>query len=125
MPRRARVFVEGGLYHVYNRFARGEDIFADAQEAMEFLELLMALKRRDGLTVFGWCVMSNHYHMAVRTSVIPLSRTLRTLQGGFSRAFNRRWRRTGPVWQSRYKAGLVDEQSYLEQLIRVEIRSGF
>jgi hypothetical protein len=37
MPRRRRVFVEGGIYHVYNRFARGADLFADPEEAIEFL----------------------------------------------------------------------------------------
>ena len=40
MPRRPRVLIEGGLYHVYNRFARGEDVFADPEEAIEFLGLL-------------------------------------------------------------------------------------
>ena len=36
MPRAPRVLIEGGLYHVYNRFARGEEIFADPEEAIEF-----------------------------------------------------------------------------------------
>jgi REP element-mobilizing transposase RayT len=52
--------VEGGLYHVYNRFARGEDVFADPEEAVEFSELLRELKRRDDLQVLGWCLLSNH-----------------------------------------------------------------
>jgi REP element-mobilizing transposase RayT len=117
MPRRPRVIIEGGLYHLYNRFARGEEIFADPEEAVEFLELLRALKKRDDFVVYAWCLMSNHFHVAVRTSAIPLSRTMRTLQGGYSRAFNRRWRRTGPLWQSRYQARLVDDQRYFDQLL--------
>jgi hypothetical protein len=48
MPRNPRVFVEGGLYHVYNRFARGEGVFADPEEAVEFVELLREVKGRDG-----------------------------------------------------------------------------
>lgn len=40
MPRRPRVFVEGGIYHVYNRFASGEPVFSDPDEALEFIELL-------------------------------------------------------------------------------------
>ena len=47
MPRRPRVLIEGGLYHVYNRFARGEDVFADPEEAIEFLGLLRKVKRRE------------------------------------------------------------------------------
>ncbi len=40
MPRRPRVFVEGGIYHAYNRFASGEPVFSDPDEALEFIELL-------------------------------------------------------------------------------------
>lgn len=117
MPRAPRVFVEGGLYHVYNRFARGEEIFSDPEEAAGFLDLLRDLKKRDDLQVFAWSLLSNHYHLAVRTSAVPLSRTMRTLQGGFSKAFNRRWGRTGPLWQSRYQARVVDSQQYFDQLV--------
>jgi putative transposase len=117
MPRRPRVLLEGGLYHVYNRFARGESVFGDPEEAIEFVELARVVKKRDGLTVFAWALLSNHFHMAVRTSAVPLSRTLRRLQGGYSKAFNRRWRRSGPLWQSRYQAKLVEDQRYFEQLM--------
>ena len=109
--------IEGGLYHVYNRFARGEGVFADPEEAIGFVELLRELKNRDGLRIFAWCLLSNHYHLAVKTSPVPLARTFRTLQGVFARAFNRRWARSGPLWQSRYQARLIDSQMYLEQLI--------
>jgi putative transposase len=117
MPRAPQILVEGGLYHVYNRFARGEEIFADPEEAIEFLDLLRDLKQRDDLQIFAWSLLSNHYHLAVRTSAVPISRTMRTLQGGFSKAFNRRWGRTGPLWQSRYQARLVDSQRSFDQLV--------
>lgn len=117
MPRGRRVLVEGGLYHVYNRFARGEGVFSDPEEAMEFAELLREVKQRDGLTVFAWALLSNHFHIAIRTSAIPLSRSMQRLQGGFARRFNRRWRRSGPLWQSRYQARMIDSQEYFEQVI--------
>lgn len=61
MPRAPRILVEGGLYHVYNRFARGEEVFADPEEAIAFLDLLRELKQRDDLQVLAWCLLSNHY----------------------------------------------------------------
>jgi hypothetical protein len=61
MPRAPRILVEGGLYHVYNRFARGEEVFSDPQEAIEFLGLFRDLKQRDGLQVLAWSLLSNHY----------------------------------------------------------------
>jgi putative transposase len=117
MPRRPRVFVEGGIYHVYNRFARGAEVFSERDEAERFLELLRSVKGRDGLTVFAWCLMSNHYHLALRTGPVTLSRTMGYVQARFGQQYNRRWRSSGPLWQSRYKARLVEDSRYLSQLI--------
>jgi REP element-mobilizing transposase RayT len=111
------VFVEGGLYHVYNRFARGESVFSDPEEAIDFVELLREVKRRDELTVFAWALLSNHYHIALRTSAIPLSRTMQYVQGTYSRRFNRRWRRTGPLWQSRYQARVINDQESFDRVM--------
>ena len=48
MVRRPRVEIEGGLYHVYNRVSSGEQIFAASEEAMEFVEIVRDVKKRDG-----------------------------------------------------------------------------
>jgi putative transposase len=117
MPRRPRIFVEGGIYHVYNRFARGAEIFAEGDETERFLGLLRKVKNRDGLTVFAWCLMSNHYHLAVRSGPVALSRTMGYVQARFGQDYNRRQRSSGPRWQSRYKARMVEDARYLSQLI--------
>jgi len=57
---------------VYNRVASGEPIFADPNEAVEFIETIRETKLRDGWTVLAWCVMSNHFHLVIRTSTVPL-----------------------------------------------------
>ena len=69
MPRPNRILIEGGIYHVYNRIGRGERVFDEETEASAFVSLLRDVVERDGLTVFAWCLMSNHYHLAVRTGV--------------------------------------------------------
>ena len=117
MPRKPRILIEGAVYHMYNRVASGEPVLADLDEAARFLHLLRQVKLRDGWTVFAWCVTSNHYHLALRTSAVPLSRGLHHLQCTFSRSFNRRSGRTGSLWQSRYQAKLVDEQRYLSLVV--------
>jgi REP element-mobilizing transposase RayT len=117
MPRRPRVFIEGGIYHVYNRFARGAEVFREGDEAERFLELVQKARDRDGLTVFAWCLMSNHYHLALRAGPIALSRTFGYVQGRFGQSYNRRHRSAGPLWQSRFKAKLVEDPRYLDQLV--------
>ena len=90
MVRRPRVEFEGAVYHVYNRVASGERVFDDPEEAHAFTDLIRDIKQRDGWTVVAWAVLPNHNHLAVRTSVAPLSRGMHTLQNRFSRGFNRR-----------------------------------
>jgi REP element-mobilizing transposase RayT len=117
LPRPARVHVEGGIYHVYNRLGRGERVFDREQHAEAFVSLLRDLVQRDGLTIYAWCLMSNHYHLAVRTGVISLDRPLRSLQQRLTRDVNLRRRVYGPLWQGRYRAKLVEDQRYLDQLL--------
>ena len=117
MPRRPRVFVEGAIYHVYNRFARGADIFADPEEAVDFIEILRKARDRDGLKILAWCLMSNHYHLALRAGPVPLARTMGYVQSRFGQRFNQSHQSSGPRWQSRYKAKMVKDGRYPEQLI--------
>lgn len=117
MPRPPRVFVEGGIYHVYNRVTRGEKIFAEDHEAARLLDFMREARDRDGLIVLAWCVMGNHYHLAVRCGSVPLWRTMASIHTRTSKSFNARFRYFGPFWQGRYRARLVDTPEYLRQLI--------
>ena len=62
--------------------------------------------------------MSNHYHMLVRVGATPLSKLMAPLLGGYAGYYNRRHQRAGYVFQNRHKSILVDEESYLLELIR-------
>lgn len=84
MPRRPRVFAEGAIYHVYVRTARRERVFAQSGEAERFLDLVREVKRQDGFALLAWCVMPSHYHLVLRTAEVPLSRSMRLIQGHFA-----------------------------------------
>ncbi len=117
MPRANRILVEGGLYHVYNRLARGEQYFRQEEEASEFCSRLREVVERDDLAVYAWCLMSNHYHLAVRAGAVPLDRPMKTLHQRVTRGINARHRVYGPMWQGRYRCKVVDDQRYLDQLL--------
>ncbi len=117
MPRKPRVFVAGGTYHVYCRVARGERPFVDKVAAATFVSMLAAVKHEHGLAILAWCLMPNHHHLVLRTGDLPLWRSMRLVQGRFAKDLNRTRRVLGPLWQGRYKARLVEDSSYLMQAI--------
>lgn len=90
MPRRPSVFVEDGTHHVYNRVARGADLFSEPKEPIGFVELLRRVRDRDDLYFFAWTLMPNHSHLALRAGPVPLSRTMGYVQASFGQGYNRR-----------------------------------
>jgi len=109
--------IEGAIYHVFNRTGRDLPVFEEEVNARHFLELLGQIAERDGWTVFAFCLMPNHYHLALRSGAPPIARGMGHLQARFSQGWNRRNLSRGPVWQGRYKAKIVDDEGYLYQVI--------
>jgi REP element-mobilizing transposase RayT len=102
---------------VYNRTARDLPVFEERESADQFLNLLKDIAKRDGWTVFAFCLMSNHYHLAIRSGALPIARGMGHLQARFSQKWNRANRSGGPVWQGRYKAKMIEDEGYLYQVI--------
>ena len=96
----------------------GGTIFVDDEDRREFLRLLAEGVERYGHTIHAYCLMDNHFHLAIRTGAVSLSRILQNLMFRFTRHANRRHRRIGHLFQGRFKSVLVDEQSYLLELVR-------
>jgi REP element-mobilizing transposase RayT len=117
MGRRPRILVPGGIYHVYNRVSRGAHVFRNDEEADRLEGLFATTKERDDFQILAWCVMSNHYHLAVRMGEVALSRSLRTTHHRYAQSFNRRHNVFGPFWQGRFRSKFVDNADYLRQLI--------
>jgi REP element-mobilizing transposase RayT len=117
MPRKLRLFVSEATYHVYSRVARGEFAFDDPYEAEEFVDTVRRVGDLHNWRVLAWCLMGNHYHLVVKTGTIPLWRSMQRLQSIVAREFNRRRRYLGRLWQSRYRARIIDSQDYFRQVV--------
>jgi REP element-mobilizing transposase RayT len=76
MPRRSRLFALGATYHLYCRVARGQFVFADPLEAESVTETLRDVKLRDGLSILARCLVTNHYHLVMKTESGPLWRSM-------------------------------------------------
>lgn len=117
MPRHPRLFVPGATYHVYCRVARGEFVFDDVVEANEFVEAVRKVRNLDDWRILAWALMGNHYHLVVKTGSVLLWRSMLRLQADVARNFNKRHRYLGRLWQSRYRARLIDTRDYLRQAV--------
>ena len=82
MPRLAAVATVGGFLHVSNRVADGERPFLEPDEVESFVQRVLAARERDRFTVFAWCLMSNHYHLVVRTREVPFASSRQLVEGG-------------------------------------------
>ncbi len=118
MARKPRIHLPGGVYHVMVRGNGGQDIFLSSDDRCHFLLLLQEGVVRFGHRIHAFCLMTNHVHLAVQVADIPLSRIMQNLSFRYTRWFNRRQRRTGHLFQGRYKAVLVDRDAYLLELVR-------
>lgn len=118
MPRRGRLHIPGGCYHVIGRGLERRYIFEAAADKRDFLSRFGDNLRRGDAQCLAWALMSNHYHFLIRVGVLPLAKLMAPVLGGFAGNYNRRHRRSGYVFQNRFTSILCDEDSYLLELIR-------
>lgn len=116
MARPLRMESESGVYHVLNRGNYRADIFRSDKTKAAFLHCLDEACQQTGWEVHAWCLMSNHYHLALSTPGANLGDGMRWLQGTFSTRFNRLRKECGHLFQGRYKSLLVDPDGGLGPL---------
>ena len=118
MPRRGRLHIPGACYHVIGRGLERRAIYRDDEDKQDFLLRLGENLSRYQAQCLAWALMSNHYHFLVRVGAEPLGKIMAPALCGFAGRYNRRHDRSGYVFQNRFTSILIDEDSYLLELIR-------
>jgi REP-associated tyrosine transposase len=118
LARLLRVELTGAVYHVIARGNERKAIFRDDRDREIYLERLAECRERFRLRVLAYCLMSNHIHVAVERGPFPLSRAMLALHSFYAQRFNSRHRRSGHLFQGRYRAFLVQDDKYLFALLR-------
>ncbi len=120
MPRRRKAD-PGSTFHVVNRATLGQLLFRDFGEYLFFLRLIADILERVPVDLFAFCLMPNHWHLLVRAAnEVELARFMYELSKAHATAL-RRWRGTvgkGAVYQGRYQATVVHEESYFYRAVR-------
>ena len=118
MARRPRLFAPGVLYHVIVRGNQRQKTFTAESDYQAYIERLARYRKKYDYVVHAYCLMPNHVHLLVESSEQPLAKFMQGLQQSYSQYFNLRHRKTGHVFEGRYKAILCQKDEYLLQLIR-------
>lgn len=118
MSRPLRLEFAGALYHITSRGNEKKAIYLEDADFELFLSLMAEVCQRFNWVIHAYCLMTNHYHLVVETPDGNLSRGMRHLNGVYTQRFNSKHKRVGHLFQGRYKAILVDKDSYLLELSR-------
>jgi len=116
MARPWRIQYEGAIYHVISRGIERGIIFLTDKDYLRFLEYLERAVEKFNLDIFAFVLMGNHYHLLLRTKEPNLSKAMQWLQTSYSVYHNLRHKRSGHLFQGRYKSILVGEKSYWQKL---------
>ena len=118
MPRKPRIHVPGGFYHVILRGNARQNIFFSARDRQFWESLLETALARHDHRLHAYCWMTNHVHMAVQGGTEPLAKFMSFLASNYARTCNRQRLRSGHLFERRYQAILVQQNNYLLELVR-------
>lgn len=133
MGLRRKPFVEGEYYHIYNRGVEKRKIFLDREDYLHFLKLLYICNSNKSITlrdigkyfdrgknitdIGAYCLMPNHFHVLCKEKAKNgISVFMKKLSTAYAMYFNKKYRRTGVLFQGRFKSGYVNTDRYLKYL---------
>ena len=118
MPRKARLDAPGTLHHVMMRGTEGKSIFREDKDHQNFLSRLAQISEDTEARILAWTSMSNHVHLLMFSGSQGISKFMRRLLTGYAVWYNRKYHRTGHLFENRYKSIVCEEEAYLLELVR-------
>lgn len=133
-------FTGGEYYHLYNRGNSKQKIFLDEYDYLHFMSLLFAcnsvnylktenLTRKNGLTIYdfdqknklvaigSYCLMTNHFHILITAKEeMGISKFMQKLSTAYSMYFNKKYKRSGGLFEGKFKSQHVNNDTYLKYL---------
>jgi REP element-mobilizing transposase RayT len=113
-----RQFAEGCFYHLGSRGNFKQDIVVDDFDRTMWMKLLGAVSRNSDWLIFAFCLMTNHFHLVVQAGRSDVSEAMQVLNGEFSRRTNRRFGRTGHLFENRFYDEPIESDAHLLEACR-------
>ena len=103
MPRKPRQLSSTGIYHVILRSVNQHIIFEEISDYQKFLYILSDCKSYFDVSIYAYCLMDNHIHLLLKEGEEDISVTMKRLEISYVQWYNKKYDRTGPLFQNRYK----------------------
>lgn len=114
-PRKQSV---SGFYHVCQRGINRFDIFEDDADREFFVNRMCRYANEHGIEIHSWALMSDHFHLLLKSGFKELSDMMRTLGSVYARYFNRRHERSGPLYEGRFYSVCIESDPQLLATVR-------
>ena len=118
MPRSARAKSESGIYHVMLRGINRQSIFSDEEDSEKFIQVLSECQDVSGYEIYAYCLMGNHVHLLMKVNDEPLEQIFKRIGARYVFYYNWKYKRSGHLFQDRYKSEPVENDSYLLTVVR-------
>jgi putative transposase len=118
MPKRRIPLQAGNFYHIYNRGNACQNIFFEYENYIYFLKLVKQHFITNAVDIVAYCLMPNHYHFLVYLRDETLSDAMKSLSLAYTKAINKRFKRSGVLFQGRFQSIHVADTDYLINLTR-------
>ena len=118
MPRQARKKSKTEVYHVMMRGINKQVIFEDLEDNRKFIKTLSTYRETSGYKLFAYCLMGNHCHLLIRADSESIEKAIKRIAGSYVFWYNRKYDRSGHLFQDRFKSEAVENDRYLLAVLR-------
>ena len=123
MGRKARLYCESQVYHVIMRGNNKQNLFYEDSDRYLFIRRLKKYTEELQIDVYSYCLMSNHVHILIGKANMNMSKLIQKLATSYAMYFNRKYERSGHLFQGRYKSETVDSDEYFKTVTRYIIQN--
>ncbi|KLT17979.1 REP-associated tyrosine transposase [Neobacillus vireti] len=118
MSRQKRIWIPNRFYHIVCRGNRREPLFRNATDFQAFLHILNQLHEKVPFEMASYCLMTNHYHLQMRSPEIPFSKLMSLINKRYANYYNAKYRLTGHVYEKRYYDKVIEDKEGMLEVSR-------
>lgn len=118
MPRKPRTISTSKVYHCMLRGINKQEIFFDSQDYLKFIKEISNTKKFFQYKLYSYVLMPNHIHLEIKDENEKLSQIMQSIQLRYSLYFNKKYKRTGHLFENRFKSKTVEVEIYKLNLVR-------